>query len=296
MSRTRTSTHLLSADERMDEVLWTYENAGISAQGKQHSTTGLVEKHIDLTKLTMSKLKAEAERWGIEIEKEELAAEAGMAQNLTISYDGGYSPTTMVFGVLPRGYLDPEGEIYGDEGQHNPTESTFERSLRLRQIALQASQAAILESRISRANRSRPQRLALGTTKVEIFRDDGQGHGWRGPGTGLQLNEEAGTAIVEYQQRTYILPLRHVRPLRESFLCLHQGVELTSSTTTTPEKKAQITQTISRVKQVVEQVNPIDRTHLERFCTRRTATTSGRSIRRKRTRLLRGCFQMPRSS
>ena len=120
------------------------------AQGKQHSTTGLVEKHIDLTKLTMLKLKAEAERWGIEIEKEELAAEAAMAQNLTISY-GGYSPTTMVFGVLPRGYLDPEGEIYGDEGQVNPTESTFERSLRLRQIALQASQAAILESRIARA-------------------------------------------------------------------------------------------------------------------------------------------------
>ena len=96
--------------------------------------------------------------------------------------------STMVFGVLPRGYLDPEGEIYGDEGQLNPTESTFERSLRLRQIALQASEAAILESRSARANRSRPQRLALedikpGTTKVEIFRDDGQGHGWRGPGS-----------------------------------------------------------------------------------------------------------------
>ena len=230
------------------------------AQGKQHSTTGLVEKHIDLTKLTMLKLKAEAERWGIEIEKEELAAEAAMAQNLTISY-GGYSPTTMVFGVLPRGYLDPEGEIYGDEGQLNPTESTFERSLRLRQIALQASQAAILQSRIARANRSRPQRLAVedikpGTTKVEIFRDDGQGHGWRGPGTVLQLNEEAGTAIVEYQQRPYILPLRHVRPLRESFLLLYQDLETTSTATTPSDKKQQMMDTISRMKQVVEKVNP----------------------------------------
>ena len=230
------------------------------AQGKQHSTTGLVEKHIDLTKLTMLKLKAEAERWGIEIEKEELAAEAAMAQNLTISY-GGYSPTTMVFGVLPRGYLDPEGEIYGDEGQLNPTESTFERSLRLRQIALQASQAAILESRIARANRSRPQRLAVedikpGTTKVEIFRDDGQGHGWRGPGTVLQLNEEAGTAIVEYQQRPYILPLRHVRPLRESFLLLYQDLETTSKAMTPSDKRQQMMDTTSRMKQVVEKVNP----------------------------------------
>ena len=202
VSDQETSLMSVEAGSECQRLGITRQPAGTTtgAQGKQHSTTGLVEKHIDLTKLTMSKLKAEAERWGIEIEKEELAAEAAMAQNLTISY-GGYSPTTMVFGVLPRGYLDPEGEIYGDEGQLNPTESTFERSLRLRQIALQASQAAILESRIARANRSRPQRLALedikpGTTKVEIFRDDGQGHGWRGPGTVLQPNEEAGTAIL----------------------------------------------------------------------------------------------------
>ena len=262
VSDQETSLMSVEAGSECQRLGITRQPAGTTtgAQGKQHSTTGLVEKHIDLTKLTMSKLKAEAERWGIEIEKEELAAEAAMAQNLTISY-GGYSPTTMVFGVLPRGYLDPEGEVYGDEGQLNPTESTFERSLRLRQIALQASQAAILESRIARANRSRPQRLAVediqpGTTKVEIFRDDGQGHGWRGPATVLQLNAEAGTAIVEYQQRPYILPLRHVRPLRESFLCLHQDAELTSSTTTTPGKEALITETISRMKQVVEQVNP----------------------------------------
>ena len=54
--------------------------------------------------------------------------------------------STMVFGVLPRGYLDPEGEIYGDEGQLNPTESTFERSLQLRQIALLGWAAYLLSS------------------------------------------------------------------------------------------------------------------------------------------------------
>ena len=83
-------------------------------------------------------------------------------------------------------------------------ESTFERSLRLRQIALQASQAAILESRIARANRSRPQRLRVedlvpGTTTVEIFREDGSGQGWRGPATILKIDEEAGNAVVDFQ-------------------------------------------------------------------------------------------------
>ena len=83
-------------------------------------------------------------------------------------------------------------------------------SLRLRQVALQASQAAILESRISRANRSRPQRLPVedfvpGTTKVEIFRDDGAGYGWRGPATVLKIDEAAGAAIVEFQGRPFLL-------------------------------------------------------------------------------------------
>ena len=183
---------------------------------KKTSATGLVEKHIDLTKLTMAKF-AEAGRWGLEIEGEELASEASMAAN-TAHQIGGYALSTMLFGVLPRGYLDPEQPPPGDEV--SPEESAFERSVRLRQIALQASQAAILESRIAKANRSRPQQLLVakmipGTTKVEIFRDDGGGYmdnGWRGPATILKIHESAGTAIVEFQQRPYLIGLRHLRP------------------------------------------------------------------------------------
>ena len=55
----------------------------------------------------MAKLQAEAGRWGSEIEGEELASEASMAANTTHQV-GGYAPTTMLFGVLPRGFLDPE--------------------------------------------------------------------------------------------------------------------------------------------------------------------------------------------
>ena len=73
-----------------------------------------------------------------------------MAQNITLSI-GGYSPITMVYGVLPRGFLDPEAEpIIGDENI-DAAETIFERSLRLRQIALQASQAAMLKDLTSQS-------------------------------------------------------------------------------------------------------------------------------------------------
>ena len=220
-------------------------------QGQKHTTTGLVEKHIDLIKLTMVKIQAEASRWGIEVQGEELAAEASMAQNTTMSV-GGYSPVTMLFGILPRGFMDPEEQLHGDI-EEGAAESTFERSLRLRQIALQASQAAILESRIARANRSQPQRLRVedlvpGTTAVEIFREDGSGQGWRGPATILKIDEEAGNAMVDFQGKPYLLGLRHVRPLRDSF---HIHFNTSSTTTVADAEKA-----MTAMKEVVESSTP----------------------------------------
>ena len=190
-------------------------------QGAQHTGTGLVERHIELTKITMAKIHAEALRYGIEVEGEELIAEACMAQNTTVSY-GGYTPSMAVFGILPRGYMDPEEVPLGADTEAISA-APFERAARLRQIALQAAQAAILESRIVRAGRTRPQRtpvenLVPGTSQVELFRDDGTGQGWRGPGTLLKLDEDAGTAVVDYQNKPYLLPLRMVRPFRGTFL------------------------------------------------------------------------------
>ena len=219
-------------------------------QGQKHTSTGLVEKHTDLLKLTMAKIQAEAGRWGIEVRGEELASEASMAANTTFNV-GGYSPVTMLFGILPRGYMDPEEQMHDDS--MSPNESAFERAVQLRQIALQASQAAILESRIARANRSRPQRLPVenmvpGTTKVEIFRDDGGGFGWRGPATVLKINEGAGTAIVEFQGRPYLAGLRHLRPFRDSYMVF---MSETTSTTSQDAERA-----LCRMKKVVEQCTP----------------------------------------
>ena len=36
-------------------------------QGQQHTTTGLVERHIDLVKIGMLKIQAESNRYGIEL-------------------------------------------------------------------------------------------------------------------------------------------------------------------------------------------------------------------------------------
>lgn len=51
--------------------------------GKQHTGTGLIERHVGLLKLTMLKIKAELDRQGIVHEVSEIAMEAAMAQNST---------------------------------------------------------------------------------------------------------------------------------------------------------------------------------------------------------------------
>ena len=190
-------------------------------EGQKHTGTGLVEKHIDLVKTTMAKILAEAARYNIVVEPNELSAEAAMSHNMTLNVGDGYTPSMCVFGVLPRGYLDPE-EVPLSVSDRSQELSTFERAARLRQISLQCAQASILEDRITRAARSRPSRIDLGelkpgSTEVEIFRDDGS-HGWRGPAMLLKINEGQGTVIVEYQGRPYLMSIRHIRPYRGSFL------------------------------------------------------------------------------
>ena len=73
----------------------------------QHTGAGIVERHVQLMKLTMYKLRAELQRQGLDPEPSELGREAAMSQNITLSY-GGVTPTMAVFGTLPRGFYDTE--------------------------------------------------------------------------------------------------------------------------------------------------------------------------------------------
>ncbi|OLQ14518.1 hypothetical protein AK812_SmicGene1358 [Symbiodinium microadriaticum] len=187
------------------------------AQG-QHTTTGVVEKHTDLAKITMMKLRAEAECQGMDIDYGDLAAEASFAQNATLNV-GGYTPHMMVTGSLPMPFYDIDAPgIQAISGASQVSTSVYERALRLRQLALTAATQSIMENRIARASHTRPQRTPLedlksGVSEVEFHREDADGFGWRGPARLLKLQDN-GSAIVEYQGRPYLIPLRNLRSFR----------------------------------------------------------------------------------
>ena len=194
------------------------------AQG-QHTTTGLVEKHTDLVKLHMLKIRAEAERAGLDVNVGDIAAEAGFAQNASVNL-GGYTPHMLVTGSLPFPFYDLDANgIQAVTGANMTRLSVFENALRLRQIALAAAAQAITEDRIARAAHTRPQRVETenmqpGVTEIEFHREDADGLGWRGPGLLLKLQDN-GSAIIEYQGRPYLVPLRNLRIFRGTYYANH---------------------------------------------------------------------------
>ena len=66
-------------------------------RGGKHTSTGLAEKHMDLVKLSMLKLKADVDEGSSPATHDEIAAEVMLAQNCLLSY-GGVTPTTAVLG------------------------------------------------------------------------------------------------------------------------------------------------------------------------------------------------------
>ncbi|CAK9030292.1 unnamed protein product [Durusdinium trenchii] len=186
--------------------------------GRQHTGTGLVERHVALIKLTMQKVKAECDRQGLLVEDSDVAAESSMSHNLCLIY-GGYSPCVAVFGVVPRAFYEFETpQMTAITGAADRDATVFETALRLRQIALTAIQQSLAEDRLTRATLHRSHRvdtteLVPGTSTVEIYRDAA----WRGPATLLEADQEEGTAIVKHQGKPYLMPLRFVRPSKGVF-------------------------------------------------------------------------------
>ena len=58
-----------------------------SERGK-HTGTGGPERHVQLTKLSMLKIRAECDRQGLQVPEEDMAYEAAMAQNLVLEHGG----------------------------------------------------------------------------------------------------------------------------------------------------------------------------------------------------------------
>ena len=74
--------------------------------GGRHTTTGVVEKHIDLVKTTMLKLHADLQENGVEnVSVSEVLQEACAAQNELLTYQGVH-PATAVFGKPNKDLFD----------------------------------------------------------------------------------------------------------------------------------------------------------------------------------------------
>ena len=185
----------------------------------QHTGTGIVERHVQLVKLTMYKLKAELQRQGMQPSRAELSQESAMAHNLTLCY-GGVTPAMAVFGVLPREFYNPESDhVLNTSGAADTDLTVFERAMRIRQTSLAQAQQSIVEDRVARAARTRPHQLDVGTlvagtSEVEFYREVKKDPGWRGPALLLRLDADEGVAIIQYQGKPYLVSLRHIRPFK----------------------------------------------------------------------------------
>ena len=233
--------HEASADLERFSVERCPKGTTSGAAGQQHTGTGLAERHVALTELTMNKLSCELNRQGLYADEDELAMESAMSQNITLNY-GGVTPAMAVFGVLPRPFYDHAADnIMSDAGALQTDISQFERALRVRQLAMSCVQQAIAEDRVARAGRTRTNQLDLsklvaGTTQVDIYRD-----GWRGPAELLRINAEEGTAVVQYQGRPYLMGLRHLR--------LHEN-------TSFAVWPSEVQEAVVELKQVAEALRP----------------------------------------
>ena len=197
-------SHEASADLERFSIVRCPRGTTSGAAGKQHTGTGLVERHVALTELAMRKLASELNRQGLSIEVDELAREAAMSQNLSLNF-GGATPAMSVLGVLPRPFFDVASEnVMVDAGALQTDLSQFERALRIRQTSMACIQQAIAEDRVARANRTRTHQLDMstmvpGTTLVDIYREVAGDVGWRGPAELLKIDTQEGNAIVQYQ-------------------------------------------------------------------------------------------------
>ena len=112
------------------------------AAGKQHTGTGLAERHVSLLEITMLKLSAELDRQGLRLTPGELAKESAMSHNQTLNYNGA-TLSMAVFGVLPRPFYQEDGNhITAVAGALQTDITPFEKALRIRQLSLSMVQRA----------------------------------------------------------------------------------------------------------------------------------------------------------
>ena len=128
-------------------------------RGGKHTATGLAEKHIDLAKLSMLKLKADLQEEGTTgsfFSFSDIAGAVMMAQTRILSY-GGVTPCMAVLGTDPRELYELDNTSVEARQISFPEVAYLERSTRRRMLAKGAILRAVADSRIVQANATRPQ-------------------------------------------------------------------------------------------------------------------------------------------
>ena len=187
----------------------------------RHSLTGLVEKHIDLVKMTMSKMFADLADSRQEVDVSLLLTEACMGHNTLLTFSG-VIPICAVLGQPPRDYTDAASPALTDQDPN----SLVERSVLYRQHAKAATLRSVAEWRIAKAahhHKQQSEKPIKTGDLVDLYRRPATRDipGWRGPAVVLDVLNATGTAIVKWQNRPYVVSLRHLRHHAGHALALH---------------------------------------------------------------------------
>ena len=92
---------------RIERILAGSENVRSGLSKAKHTSTALAEKHIHLLKSTMLKLHADCVESGDSVSREELVAEACLAHNALLTFNG-VTPSVGVLGNAPRDLYELE--------------------------------------------------------------------------------------------------------------------------------------------------------------------------------------------
>ena len=192
--------------------------AGSDDKG-QHTSTGLVERHVQLVKISSLKCEHQCRAQGLDVDKEDIVVECCMAQNHQLEYNG-YTPAQGLLGHNPRGIYEPGTQsAVAHSGAAETSPDFFESYMRMRLLAKVSIQQSIIELRMMEANRSAPQKVDLSKLvplrdQVDLYRvpEKKDESGWRGPCELLDISRSDNSAIVKHQSVPYIVPLRHIRP------------------------------------------------------------------------------------
>ena len=180
------------------------------------TTKGLVERHIQITKLSMLRFKKASSEQGLDLNYSDLCQECCMMQNHLLEYAGG-TPQVALVGAQ-RGVNNVDWQtIDSVTGALQTRADIAETMIRGRAIAKQAILQSIMDERLTTARKMAQHKhgmeLLVPGTAVDVWRTPSRKdqHGWHGPAELISIKRHAGSAICDVQGGPLLVPLRNIR-------------------------------------------------------------------------------------